>query len=468
MLIFLTALLVCLFLDLIRLFAPQITVRKKVRAVCNGSLTRLRNMEKRGSFAYFEGTPISYFPRVTHRGTHIRRAHLLRFLLLSPTIWIIIFYAVYRYGLTPYVENLAEKAMASMNQLSGITEQIGDENLKAKHFQHYNLKTDHSVNLLAIGFDEGNLPDLLYLLHFSDPTTNQPEKIRFFTVQRDLAVEPINIFQITQKQSGLSEGDLLYEQMSGHYASSFTLENKVCKLNETTIYYNRNLGGISDKKAAELHSRARSIVLNMEKAFDIYVDYYMAVDYESIVRILDVLGGFDGYTVPTDDEAYLNDLQGVLIHQNKILGLNDSIEGGFYSHLNGNQCLALIRERKQTEDGSAAARSRRGMKFLKDIIKQSIVRILKENPDPSVFLDREDVQGALSLIYTDLDLRSESEDAEDLKQIINKIHYYSFDGDGNCQLPYSYDGSYRFENDTKLYVVPTGETLHEQYLAGIS
>ena len=467
MLIFLTILLLCIILDLIRFFAPQLTLKKQVTAVCNGSLTKLRNTQKRGLFAYFEDSAISYFPRMTQRGNHIRRPHLLRFLFISPTIWLILFYVVYSYGLTPYAENLAEKAMASMNQLSGITEQIDDEDLKAKHFQHYNVKTDHSVNLLAIGFDEGNLPDLLYLLHFSDPTTNQPEKIRLFTVQRDLAVEPINIFQITQKQSGLSEGDLLYEQMSGHYASSFTLDT-VCKLNETTIYYNRNLSGISDIKAAELHSRARSIVLNMEKAFDIYVDYYMAVDYESIIRILDVLGGFDGYTVPTDDEAYLKDLQGVLRHQNELLGLNDSIEARFYSHLNGNQCLALIRERKQTEDGSAAARSRRGMKFLKDIIKQSIVRILKENPDPSVFLDREDVQGALSLIYTDLDLRSESEDAEDLKQIINKIHYYSFDGDRNCQLPYSYDGSYRFENDTKLYVVPTGETLHEQYLAGIS
>ncbi len=466
MLIFVTALLVCLFLDLIRYFAPQITVRKKVRAVCNGSLTCLRNMEKRGFRAYFEGTPISYFPRVTHRGNRIRRAHLLRFLLFSPTIWLVIFAAVYRYALTPYAEKLAEKAMSSMNQLSGVTEQIGDEDLREKYSQHYNAKKDHSVNLLLIGWDESNIPDILYLFHFNDPCSNQPENVRVFTVHRDLAVEPINIFQISQKQSGVSEGDLLYEQMTGHYASSFTLENKVCKLNETTIYYNRNLSGISDKKAAELHSRARSIVLNMEKAFDIYVDYYMAVGYEGIVSVIDAIGGFDGYTVPDDDEAYLKDLQGVLRHQNKLLGLNDNIEPGLHSHLNGNQCLALIRERKQAEDGSAAARSRRGMKFFGDIIKQSIVRILKENPDPSVFLSREDVKQALSLIYTDLDLRSDSSDAQDIKQVIKNINYYAYSA--NSQLPFSYNGQYRFENDNKLYVVPTGETLHEQYLAGIS
>ena len=465
MLIFLTTLLVCLFLDLIRLFAPQITVRKKVEAVCNGSLTRLTHTEKRGFFTYFENTPVSYIPRMTMRGNHIRRAHLLRFLLISPTIWLLLIYGVYRYALSPYAERLAEKALTSMNQLSGVTEQINDEDLKAKYSMHYNVKTDHSVNVLILGIDENCLPDIMYLVHFSDPTTNQPENICFFSVQRDLAVEPVNLFQITQKQSGLSPDDLIYEQVAGSYCSSYTLENTICKLNETTIYYNRNLNDIVDKKAAELHSRARSVVLNTEKSFNIYIDNYMMIDYEGIVSVLDVLGGFDEYTVPDNDPAYLNDLQSVLIHQNKLLGLHDSIEAKFYNHLNGNQCLALIRERKQKDDGSAAARSRRGLELFGDIIKQSIVRIIKENPDPSVYLNREDVKQALSMIYTDLDLSSASSDAEDFKQVIRRIHYYTF---RKGQLPYSYDGKYRFKNDSKLYVVPTGDTLHEQYLAAIS
>ncbi|RWZ55045.1 LytR family transcriptional regulator [Halobacillus fulvus] len=98
-------------------------------------------------------------------------------------------------------------------------------------------------------------------------------------------------------------------------------------------------------------------VETVEQMFDVPVDYYVRLNFDSFVEVVDAMGGVQ-YDVPYD-----------LMEQNSKGQLQAiELEEG-YQRLNGEEALALARTRKYDND---LARGQRQMELIEEIARQSL------------------------------------------------------------------------------------------------
>lgn len=100
-----------------------------------------------------------------------------------------------------------------------------------------------------------------------------------------------------------------------------------------------------------------STIETVEELLDIPIDYYVKINFDAFIEIVDALGGIDMYVPITFTEQDSNDRAGAI-----------SLKEG-YQHLNGEQALALARTRKLDNDFE---RGKRQQEILKAIIKKAI------------------------------------------------------------------------------------------------
>lgn len=465
MLLLFEVLLIAVLIDLMRYFGPALCIRKRnVRAVCNEITCRLRpetvTIRSPVPFVYAGGVPLSYHERCTQEGMRIRRMHRGRFFMTSMTVWLLLLYLLLRFFLIPHViGKTVSQSIGMMNRLDSVTASLTDEKHAEKYYLHYIEKPagDRSQNILLIGFDSGYRSDLMYLLHIGNEPERTAQKCTLTALQRDIAVQPINVFQIPAKESGLTQDALLYDVMKDSYTTNLE-KDTICKLNETTQFYDRDLYGMQDKEAAKAHSRCRSLVLNVEKAFDIYVDHYVLIDYSSVVYFVDAFGGMD-YVI---SDAVLQGVQNVLEIQNELLGRADVIEHSGRQHINGNVLLALIRARKYENDGSNRARTVKVMDLMLSFVKQKVFDVMKNGV--GFYMNTPEMANCLGMVYTDMD----DEEAERLEEILCGLQHYSVSYGKTLPQQNQYE-DYESPEDHKMYVI-TGRFpgLHEQYEEVIS
>lgn len=116
--------------------------------------------------------------------------------------------------------------------------------------------------------------------------------------------------------------------------------------------------GYEDKIThAHVYGGPKSTIETVEGLLDIPIDYYVKVNFDAFIEIVDALGGIDMYVPITFSEQDSNDRAGAI-----------SLKEG-HQHLNGEEALALARTRKIDSDFE---RGKRQQEVLKAIIKKAI------------------------------------------------------------------------------------------------
>lgn len=113
-----------------------------------------------------------------------------------------------------------------------------------------------------------------------------------------------------------------------------------------------------------------SSVATLENLFNIEINYYGRVNFSSLVKLVDVVGGVDIY----NDEAFTATLGGYYFPTGNI-------------HLSGDEALAFARERYNLSDGDMS-RGRNHEKILTAIIKKGL--------NPSILLNYSEVLNIMS------------------------------------------------------------------------
>lgn len=115
--------------------------------------------------------------------------------------------------------------------------------------------------------------------------------------------------------------------------------------------------GYNDKIThAHVYGGPKSTIDTVEGLLDIPIDYYVKVNFDAFIEIVDALGGIDMYVPITFTEQDSNDRAGAI-------SLNEG-----HQHLNGEEALALARTRKIDNDFE---RGKRQQEILKAIIKKA-------------------------------------------------------------------------------------------------
>lgn len=115
--------------------------------------------------------------------------------------------------------------------------------------------------------------------------------------------------------------------------------------------------GYEDKIThAHVYGGPESTIETVEGLLDIPIDYYVKVNFDAFIEIVDALGGIDMYVPITFTEQDSNDRAGAI-----------SLKEG-HQHLNGEEALALARTRKIDNDFE---RGKRQQEILKAIIKKA-------------------------------------------------------------------------------------------------
>lgn len=112
------------------------------------------------------------------------------------------------------------------------------------------------------------------------------------------------------------------------------------------LYVNLNGRGFDKINASYAYGGVELLLDTIKYNFSIEIDRYIAVDFYSFIKVVDILGGID-VDVQEDELYWLNQY----IHASNLLTGGDEHEGylesadGSYKHLNGKQALAYARFR---------------------------------------------------------------------------------------------------------------------------
>ena len=137
---------------------------------------------------------------------------------------------------------------------------------------------------------------------------------------------------------------------------------ELVSINRDTYVLNKNVYDCPDKLTHLGWYGAEASALALERSFDIEIDYTVRVTFESVIKIIDALGGIDvdvkiSFTEQNEYRSFDSD---DVIH----------LEKG-YQHLNGSQALAYARHRKSANWGVAGREQAQ-----RDIVEAVVKKIL--------------------------------------------------------------------------------------------
>ncbi len=151
--------------------------------------------------------------------------------------------------------------------------------------------------------------------------------------------------------------------------------------------------------------------MNIEYTFGIRIDGFAAVDFTAVVNVVDAMGGVET-DIPA--QAYVDEMNRVLVQQNRLFGRSDQVSGTGRQTLNGNQALAYVRMR-YVDNCSDIERAARQRAFLKQMAKQLLKKVFR--------VDRERLTEACTHIMTDV---PEADAVTFCRQVLNGFYTLDF------------------------------------------
>lgn len=212
-----------------------------------------------------------------------------------------------------------------------------------------------------------------------------------------------------------------------------TVNPKTHKILITSIprdYYVELYGkGAKDKLTHAGIYGVETSVKTIEKLLDININYYVKVNFSSVIKVVDALDGVNVYS------------------QYDFTSIDGYHYNSGYNYVDGNKALSFVRERKAFNGGDRV-RVQNQAALIKALIDKAI--------SPSILTKYNSLLSALSKLFvTNLDTESITEfikmQVDDMPTW--EVDNYSLDGVDALEYTYSYGGS-------KLYVMmPNEETI---------
>ena len=181
-------------------------------------------------------------------------------------------------------------------------------------------------------------------------------------VKSDITKKPFVIYLAGIDNMGLPTQMGLHDVNMLLMVNPINRQINIISINRDSYVPNSKLGNYPDKLTHFGWYGPEMVCETLEKVFGIEIDYYAKVTFESLIKIIDAMGGIDvdvkiSFTEQDENRSFSSNN---LIHLNK-----------GYQHLNGSQALAYARHRKTAGWGVEGRETAQ-----RDIIKAVINKML--------------------------------------------------------------------------------------------
>ena len=253
---------------------------------------------------------------------------------------------------------------------------------------------------------------------------------------------------VNRQKNGQSVDDARTDAM---IYTTLNRENKKIRLVSVprdTLAYIPAVGYFDKITHAHAEGGPEMSVATVERMLNAPVDYYVRINMEAFVEVVDTLGGIE-FDVPFDmNEPATNDKGRMILQQGK-------------QHLNGDQALAVARSRKMDSD---FARGQRQMELIQAIFKKAKTSGSINKLDELVDIAGNNAKHnfsfnnitSLASYYASDDVTFVKEQIKGTDNMYNGVYYF------NPDLEYIYNASKRIHQDLGITMPEESEFIDYQ------